>query len=275
MASGPSYLSRLSKSALNLFSQVRDPLSVGPVTLFEFGRPSSLKNWRVASDAVFGGCSSGELKLHSEAETCAAGSVEDGQRETLSERHPEGETASTYGSGGDSKDKEHGESSFMRFSGVYSRKIDPARAHPKLRKSGFVSITGRPLDSLDSYIDLESYKSLKYTIRIPERSLHRTFLANVRSDNWVTGGSQEDVWQAVLHDGKHIQDGFEGYDGWQTVEIPLDAFVLTWRGKVVAERTEMGKTKVTGLGIGLLGGDDHVEEHGDFCLDLRKIEAIP
>lgn len=56
-------------------------------------------------------------------------------------------------------------------------------------------------------------------------------------------------------------------------QVPLEAFVLTWRGKPVAEAVEMGKSKVIGVGIGLLGGDQHVEE-GEFCIDLRRIEGI-
>ena len=57
-------------------------------------------------------------------------------------------------------------------------------------------------------------------------------------------------------------------------QVPLEAFVLTWRGKPVAEVVEMGKSKVIGVGIGLLGGDQHVEEEGEFCIDLRRIEGI-
>ena len=57
-------------------------------------------------------------------------------------------------------------------------------------------------------------------------------------------------------------------------QVPLEAFVLTWRGKPVAEAVEMGKSKVIGVGIGLLGGDKHVEEEGEFCIDLRRIEGI-
>ena len=58
------------------------------------------------------------------------------------------------------------------------------------------------------------------------------------------------------------------------MQVPLEAYMLTWRGKPVAEAVEMGKSKVIGVGIGLLGGDDQVEEEGEFCLDLRRIEGI-
>ena len=107
----------------------------------------------------------------------------------------------------------------------------------------------------------------------------------------MTGGQQEDVWQAVLHDGGYRADGrADGtaggtaggtvggdevtYDGWKEVEVPLEGFVLTWRGRPVGERVEMGRSKVVSIGLALLGGDDRVEEEGEFCLDLRSIEGV-
>lgn len=286
-SSSYSYLSRLSRTLQNTLGKVRDPFGTaiaesaveGGVgrsassVLFDFGEEHNVRNWRTASDAVFGGYSRGELQW-----------VED--------------------DGGDPSSRQP----FLRFSGVYSRRIDPARvrlmsvfnivlvlarpdallhalahsrvssvrslvlvqAHPNMKRSGFVSMSGRPLDSLDSYIDLESYRALRFTVRIHENSVHRTFLANVRSDNWVTGGQMEDVWQAVLHDGN--EDG--SYTGWKEVEVPLEGFTLTWRGRAVGEKVEMGRSKVMSVGIGLLGGDEGVEEEGQFCLDLRRVEGV-
>jgi hypothetical protein len=42
----------------------------------------------------------------------------------------------------------------------------------------------------------------------------------------------------------------------------------------VGERVEMGRSKVVSIGLALLGGDDRVEEEGEFCLDLRSIEGV-
>jgi len=270
MSSSPSYLSRLSRSVLNTLKKARDPFGPASRTggfeqgaapalagrLFDFETAEDVRNWRTASDAAFGGCSRGDIRWM----------------------------------GGPELKGEDGVVPFLRFSGVYSKRLSD-RAHPKMKRSGFVSLTGRPLDSLDSYIDLESYRALRYTVRVHKNSLHRTFLANVRSDNWVTGGQQEDVWQAVLHDGGYRADGradgraggtADGpvggdevtYDGWKEVEVPLEGFVLTWRGRPVGERVGMGRSKVVSIGLALLGGDDRVEEEGEFCLDLRSIEGV-
>lgn len=99
---------------------------------------------------------------------------------------------------------EEGASAFGRFSGMYSKDIGP-KAHPKLKKSGFVSMTGRT-DSLSPYIDLESYQSLIYRVR----GDGRTYLANLRTDNWVTGGdsNSEDIWQAVLLSKEYVHLGW-------------------------------------------------------------------
>ena len=289
--SSASYLSRLSKTVLNTLKQVKDPFeaAAAPATLFDCTRSREcLSNWRVASDAVFGGCSRGEVAWTSDAPSNdppadisgSAGDARGAAASATSSDDHHGTRQTRDRAGGSTSGTEvtalsaGNDTPFMRFSGVYSKRIDPTRAHPNLKKSGFVSISGKPLDSLGEYIDLECYKALRYTIRVHAHSLHRTFLANVRSDNWVTGGQAEDVWQAVLHDGRVGREN-DGYDGWRTVEIPLESCVLTWRGKVVEERAEMGKSKVVSIGMGILGHDTEVEEEGPFCLDVRRIEAVP
>ena len=244
---------RLSKSLVLLSRQVTDPLSTEPYVLFDFkAREDVENNWRVSSDASFGGCSSGRVSLVD---------IEDQQQ--------------------------GGGLSCMRFEGVYSREIDRERAHPRLKKSGFVSMTGRRMDSFDTYMDLECYKSLVYSILVdsptPEQNsqLHhkgeRTFLANIRTDNWVVGGdgASEDIWQAVLHTSHG--DGTKStpsrlHPSFVDVEIPLSDFILTWRGRVVDAPVEIGKTKVIALGISLLGNEE--QEEGPFCIDVLNIRAL-
>lgn len=149
---------------------------------------------------------------------------------------------------------------FASFRGVYSREIGE-KASPRLKRSGFVGMTGR-YNGL--YIDLESYQSVVYRVRGDGRA----YLANIRTDNWVVGDTAEDIWQAVL-----LSSGNENKEnnGWQDVEVPLDAFVLTWRGKVVEQPVEMNRTKVTGMGISLLGNDEQKE--GPYNLDIEWIKA--
>lgn len=257
-------LRRLSKSLMRLSRQVTDPLSTEPLVLFDFKTREDVENnWRVSSDASFGGCSSGHVSLvpcDDDDPSCIPS-------DSLS---------------------------CMRFQGVYSRDIDTERAHPRLRKSGFVSMTGRRMDSLDTYMDLECYKSLVYSIRVlhPANNMEgeRTFLANIRTDNWVIGGdgASEDIWQAVLHT-SHAKDTTAARRNNQPsldrnsrssalhplfvdVEIPLSEFILTWRGRVVDAPVEIGRTKITALGISLLGNDD--QQQGPFCIDVLQIKAL-
>lgn len=79
---------------------------------------------------------------------------------------------------------------YASFCGIYSREIGE-NASPRLKKSGFVSMIGR---HHGAHIDLETYQSLVYKIR----GDGRTYLANVRTDNWIVGDHAEDIWQAVL-----------------------------------------------------------------------------
>ena len=209
MSSSTSYLSRLSRSLLNTLKQARDPfegIGLRGITLFDFADQDSVGNWRVGSDYAFGGYSKGGVRWVGPDPGGDLGSrdrQEGTDHETGPASHGQQETMA--------------QDAFMRFSGIYSKRIDPSRAHPKMKKSGFVSVTGRPLDSLDAHIDLERFNALRYTIRVHKNSVHRTFLANLRSDNWVTGGQNEDVWQVVLHDGQKDGD----WDGWKEVEARL------------------------------------------------------
>lgn len=79
---------------------------------------------------------------------------------------------------------------YASFRGVYSREIGKG-ASPRLKRSGFVGMTGR---HHGAHIDLESYQSLVFKVR----GDGRTYLANLRTDNWVIGENGEDIWQAVL-----------------------------------------------------------------------------
>jgi len=59
---------------------------------------------------------------------------------------------------------------------------------------------------------------------------------------------------------------------WEEVEIPLDRFLLTWRGKVVEQVVEMNPARVTGLGISLAGGEE-LQPEGEYRLGLEWIAA--
>ena len=252
--SGVSIFRRVAKSLSDLSQKVHNPLSVEPLLLFNFATPDDVHSrWKASSDSAFGGCSSAQVSL-------------------LPIKNRQGDDDTNTRQCGDSI-AEH----CMRFEGEYSRQLGP-NAHPRMKKSGFVSTIGRRMDSLDPYIDLECYKSLVYTVRVPQhaRGLSRIFLANIRTDNWVIGGdgNSEDVWQAVLlrHDAQEMTESSTEDDAFTSIEIPLKDFILTWRGRVVDSHVEIGRTKITALGISLLGDD--MQEEGPFCLDVLHIKAL-
>jgi NADH dehydrogenase [ubiquinone] 1 alpha subcomplex assembly factor 1 len=88
-------------------------------------------------------------------------------------------------------------------------------------------------------------------------------LANLRTDNWVVGENVEDVWQAFL---------FARPGAWSEVEIPLDRFLLTWRGKVIEQQVEMNAARIRGIGISLAGGDE-LQPEGEYSLGVEWIAA--
>ena len=61
---------------------------------------------------------------------------------------------------------------------------------------------------------------------------------------------------------------------WQerTVAIPLDRFLLTWKGQLVEEKTEINAQRVISVGISLAGGDA-LQPQGNFNLGLEWIKA--
>jgi Complex I intermediate-associated protein 30 (CIA30) len=55
------------------------------------------------------------------------------------------------------------------------------------------------------------------------------------------------------------------------VEIPLDRFVLTWKGGIVDSPVEMNRQRICGFGISLAGGD--LQSPGPFRLGLDWVKA--
>jgi NADH dehydrogenase [ubiquinone] 1 alpha subcomplex assembly factor 1 len=135
---------------------------------------------------------------------------------------------------------------------VYSRQLNKG-ASERLKRSGFAGISARA----GRYLDLDEFHSIIFNVQ----GDGRTYLANIRTDNWVVGENAEDVWQAFL---------FARAGEWCEVEIPLDRFLLTWRGKLVEQEVEMNRARITGIGISIAGGD-HLQEEGEFALGLRSV----
>ena len=60
---------------------------------------------------------------------------------------------------------------------------------------------------------------------------------------------------------------------WQEVAIPLDRFMLTWRGRLVEEDVPLHTARITSISISIAGGDDSSQPPGDFCLGLDYIKG--
>jgi len=56
------------------------------------------------------------------------------------------------------------------------------------------------------------------------------------------------------------------------VEVPLSRFLLTWKGRLVEERSAMNPQRALSLGIGLAGGAQ-LQAPGPFCLGLNWVKA--
>jgi NADH dehydrogenase [ubiquinone] 1 alpha subcomplex assembly factor 1 len=131
-------------------------------------------------------------------------------------------------------------------------------ASGRLKRSGFAGVTARAPGG-DDYLDLDDYHSLVFRVRGDGRK----YLANIRTDNWVVGETGQDVWQAFL---------FARAGEWSEVEVPLDRFLLTWRGKFVEQRVEMNPARVTGVGVSLAGGEE-LQAEGPYSLGVEWIAA--
>lgn len=59
---------------------------------------------------------------------------------------------------------------------------------------------------------------------------------------------------------------------WEEVSIPIEQFVLTWKGRVVQERVEINTGRVKSLAITMAGICDG-QPLGSFNLDIEWIKA--
>ncbi|GAB4817331.1 hypothetical protein N2152v2_004377 [Parachlorella kessleri] len=144
--------------------------------------------------------------------------------------------------------------------GQFSTQVADEGAHERLKRSGFCGIHSKArVVEIKGYLDLEDFDTLVFRVRGDGRK----YLANLRTENWIVGERSHDVWQAFL---------FAREGEWTDVEIPLDRFLLTWRGKLVETRVEMNPKRILSLGISLAGGAD-LQPDGSFRLGLRAILA--
>lgn len=167
-------------------------------------------------------------------------------------------------------DKEHGGKSEAELhladdepdTACFSGRIDSQLAEASdpnariLKRSGFAGMNSEERE----YLDIDTYDHLVFRVKGDGRK----YIASLRTDNWIIGGRSHDVWQAFL---------FARKGGWQEVNIPLDRFLLTWRGKLVDSEQQLNPQRIVSIGIALAGGDS-MRDQGPFKLGLDSITAV-
>lgn len=127
-----------------------------------------------------------------------------------------------------------------------------------LARSGFCGIRSHPLGS--GYLPMEACNVVTFRVL----GDGRRYIASLRTDNWIAPpGSPPDLWQAVLAPPP---------DTWHTVRLPLDAFLLTWKGRLVDTMETLPDNRVLSVGLAVACESD-VAEPGPFALRLASIAA--
>eukprot|EP00897_Mesotaenium_endlicherianum_P001548 jgi/Mesen1/1420/ME001303S00465 len=151
---------------------------------------------------------------------------------------------------------------FAALRGELSTEI-PEGTTTILRRSGFAGL--RTSDA-KLRLDLEPFDTLAFRVR----GDGRVYVSNLRTDNWVGGpaGTESNTWQAFL---------FAPPGEWSTVKIPLRRYLLTWKGKLVDDKSRMNPSGVVGMGLSLTargGPEGAVEGDGPYKLDIEWIKGL-
>ena len=147
----------------------------------------------------------------------------------------------------------------------------PSGTKSRLKRSGFAGARTKPLTRTlvnpDPTLDFDAYDALSYRVR----GDGRMYVASVRTENWMTGDSAEDVWQAAFRPPK---------DEWVDVVVPIEAFVQTHRGRAVRDHSRMSANRVVFLGLAVAGSAEkslearRAEADGPFRLDVHSISGL-
>jgi NADH dehydrogenase [ubiquinone] 1 alpha subcomplex assembly factor 1 len=161
------------------------------------------------------------------------------------------------------------EGRFARLSGSISSEI-PGGASARLKRSGFAGVRTVHLQPTmlnpDPVLDLDAFEALSYRVR----GCGRMYIASVRTENWMTGDSTEDVWQAAFT---------PPANKWVDIVIPLDAFTQTYRGRAMADHKRMSANRVVMLGVAVAGSaaselHERAKLDGTYTLDIHSIIGL-
>ncbi|CAO2166254.1 unnamed protein product [Urochloa humidicola] len=133
----------------------------------------------------------------------------------------------------------------------------------RIRRYGFCGMRSK---KFDGFIDLDAYD----TIAMKIKGDGRCYISTIYTENWVNSpGQQEDnSWQAFV---------YTPQDRWQTLKIPLDSYLPTWRGNVIEAKLEMNPARIVGmsLSVNAEGGVPGAKTGtGDFRLEVDWIKAL-
>ena len=161
------------------------------------------------------------------------------------------------------------EGRFARLSGSISSDI-PGGASTRLKRSGFAGVRTVHLQPTmlnpDPVLDLDAFEALSYRVR----GCGRMYIASVRTENWMTGDSTEDVWQAAFT---------PPANKWVDIVIPLEAFTQTYRGRAMADHKRMSANRVVTLGVAVAGSaaselHERAKLDGTYVLDIHSIIGL-
>ena len=227
--------------------------------LYAFASASDRARWETFGDFEHGGASACALEAGRDARDAGDGVA----RATVD--------ASTSTTGEDETTGVNRREALMRSYASLVGRIDcgvPASASARLRRSGFAGARTKPLEKTfmnpDPSMDFDAFDALSYRVRGDGRS----YIASVRTENWMTGDSAEDVWQRV----------FSPPAGeWADVVIPIESFTQTHRGRTMFDHERMSANRVVFLGLAVAGSaktdldERRAESDGAFRLDVHSI----
>jgi len=226
-----------------------------PVTLlYAFASARDRARWETFGDFEHGGLSSCALEAGGDA------------RDALDAVDGASDGASTSAM----HDKSHREALMRSYASLVGT-IDcgvPSSASSRLKRSGFAGARTKPLEKTlmnpDPAMDFDAFDAFCYRVRGDGRS----YIASVRTENWMTGDSAEDVWQCA----------FSPPAGeWVDVVVPIESFTQTYRGRAMFDHERMSANRVVFLGLAVAGSaktdlDERREESdGAFRLDVHSI----
>ena len=118
----------------------------------------------------------------------------------------------------------------------------PRHVTRSLKRSGFAGCSTADLPP-GEFLDLDAFTALRFRVRADGRP----YVVSIKTDNWVTGKKEGDLWQAFL---------FAPAGRWADVIVPMRRFLKTYRGRVMEHEYEMSASRVTGLGLAVANHSD-------------------